>query len=55
TARRHLTGYLMAIIITLALVAAAILVAEFWRWVVAFVLAAIMVYAILGNLRELRR
>jgi hypothetical protein len=55
TARRHLTDYLLTISIVLALVAAAILVVEFWRWVVAFALAAIMVHTILANLRELRR
>ena len=55
TARRHLTGYLLTIVIVLALVAAAILAVEFWRLLVAFALAAIMAHATLGNLRELRR
>ena len=54
TTRRRLTDYLLSIIILLAIVAGAILVIEFWRWVVALVLIGVMVYSILGNVRELR-
>lgn len=55
TARRHLGDYLLTITIVLALLAAAILVVEFWQWIIAFALAAIIVHTIWGNLRELRR
>jgi hypothetical protein len=55
TARRHLADYLLTITIVLALLAAAILVVEFWQWIIAFALVAIIVHTIWGNLRELRR
>jgi hypothetical protein len=53
--RRHLTDYILSIIILLAVIAGGILLIEFWRWVVAIALIGVMAYSFVGNVRELRR
>lgn len=53
--RGRLSNFVLTTIIVLALIAAGILIAEFWRWVILLALIAIVIYMIRDNLRELMR
>jgi hypothetical protein len=54
TIQQRLTDYLLNIIIILAVISAFILLVEFWRWIISFALIGLIMYTILGNLREIR-
>jgi hypothetical protein len=51
----NLINYLLNIIIILAVIAAVILLIEFWVWVLVLGLVGIAIFIIRGNLQELRR
>ena len=53
--RRNLVNYLLTIIIFLAVIAALILLVEFWEWILALSLIGVVIFIIRGNLQELRR
>ena len=52
--RGNLINYLLNIIIILAVIAALILLYEFWVWVLILGLVAAVIFIIRGNLQELR-
>lgn len=52
---RNLINYLVNIVIILALIAAGILIYEFWLWMLILGLVGIVLFIIYGNLLELRR
>ena len=52
--RGNLINYLLNIIIILAVIAALILLYEFWVWVLILGLIAAVIFIIRGNLQELR-
>jgi hypothetical protein len=54
TTRGRLVNYLLTMTIILAVIASVILVIEFWELILALGVAAIVVFVIVGNLRELR-
>ena len=53
--RSHLVNYLLNIIIVLAVIAAFILVIEFWIWILVLALIGVVIFMIRGNLIELKR
>lgn len=53
-ARGHLARFLLTVIILLAMICAVILFMEFWQWIIIGGLAAVVLYMIRDNLRELR-
>ncbi|MDX1438103.1 MAG: hypothetical protein R3335_14930, partial [Anaerolineales bacterium] len=53
--RGRFVDYMLNIIIVLAVIAALILVYEFWIWILALGLAGVALFMIWGNLQELRR
>ena len=52
--RRNLVNYLLTIIIILAVIAAIILLVEFWDWFLGLLLIGVVIFIIRGNLLELR-
>jgi hypothetical protein len=53
--RGRLSNFMLTTVVILALIAAAILFVEFWRWVILVALIAVVIYMIRDNLRELIR
>jgi hypothetical protein len=53
--RRNLVNYLLNVIIILAIIAAGIIVIEFWQLILGLALAGVVIFIIRGNLLELRR
>jgi hypothetical protein len=53
--RGNLMNYLLTIVIILAIIAAIILLVEFWGWFLGLMLIGLVIFIILGNLQELRR
>lgn len=52
--RSNLVNYLLTIIIILAVIAAIILLVEFWEWFLGLLLIGVVIFIIRGNLQELR-
>jgi len=53
--RGNLMNYLLTIVVILAIIAAIILLVEFWGWFLGLMLIGLVIFIILGNLQELRR
>lgn len=52
--RQRLLDYLITAVVGLAIAATAILVFEFWRWVILLLVVGVVIFMIRDNLRELR-
>jgi len=53
--RGELVNYLLIVVVNLAVIAAIILLVEFWTWFLVLALEGVVIFMIRGNLQELRR